>query len=290
MYRYIIFVMALTASFYCMAKPRSKRVCVEYIYHIPNNVSQDEAKTMAIERAQAQAIADEFGTIVTQSTSIQIETNDQDTSTDFLSIGGSELKGEWIETTVDPTFEFITDGDQLALKVIIEGVIREIEGARVPYEVKILRNGISDNYESDVFKKGDELFMSFTSPSSGYLAIYLIDAEKQAYCLLPYQNQDSGIFSIKANRRYVLFHPDSSEDVDKTLVDEIITDTSLTKERNRVVCIFSPNKFYKAADTKTHIDIPRNLSYKNFQKWLATIKRKDVEVSIVELSILIVSE
>jgi len=287
----ISLILALLSVADVFAGPRTKKVRAEYTYYIPANVSPDAAREIAIQRAQAQAIADEFGAVVTQSSAVRIETANENVNTDFLSIGGSELKGEWLETTGEPKIEYITDGKDLAVRVEISGVIREIEGTKVPFDVKILRNGTSDAHESEVFQSGDDLYMSFRSPSGGYIAIYLIDAGNQAFCLLPYQGQENGFFPTKANRRYLFFHPDFAPDgIGKELVDEIVTDTSLGKERNRILTVFSPNKFFKAADRQTGKDLPRNLSYAEFQKWLANLKRHDVEVSILETAITISKE
>lgn len=290
MRRTITLFLALLSAASSYAGPRTKKVRVEYTYYIPANVSPETAREIAIQRAQAQAIADEFGAVVTQSSTVRIETSNEHVNTDFLSIGGSELKGEWIETIGEPEIEYITDGKDIALRVEISGLIREIESAKVPFDVKILRNGTSDAHESEVFKNGDDLYMSFRSPSGGYIAIYLIDAENQAFCLLPYQGQENGFFSTKANRRYLFFHPDFAESVEKDRVDEIITETNLGRERNRILTVFSPNKFFKAADRQTEKDVPRNLSYAEFQKWLANLKKRDVDVSIVETAITISKE
>lgn len=282
-----IFTLLFSGAF---AKGNTKKVTVEYTYNIPPNVSFDEAKETAIHRAQAQAIADEFGTYVVNSSSIMIETSNENTNTDFLSIGGSELKGEWLETTSEPICEYVTNGSEVALHVRISGIIREIEGAKVPFEVKILRNGTSGVYESDTFESGDDLFISFKSPTSGYCAIYLIDVEKTAFCLLPYQQQENGFFPIKANARYVFFSPDNASGVDKKLVDEIIMDTTLPSERNRILTVFSPNKFFKAADNDTGKDVPRNLKYADFQKWLSQLKKHDTDVTIFESAIKILGK
>lgn len=286
----ITLILALLSVAGSYAGPRTKKVRAEYTYYIPANVSPDAAREIAIQRAQAQAIADEFGAVVTQSSTVRIEAENENVNTDFLSIGGSELKGEWIETIGEPKIEYITDGKDIALRVEISGVIREIESAKVPFDVKILRNGTSDANESEGFRSGDDLYVSFRSPSGGYIAIYLIDTENQAYCLLPYQGQENGFFATKANRRYLFFHPDFAEGIEKDMVDEIVTDTSLAKERNRILTVFSPNKFFKATDRQTEKDVPRNLSYAEFQKWLANLKKRDVEVSIIETAITISAE
>ena len=269
---------------------RTKKVTAEYLYHIPENVSTDVARETAVQRAMAQAIADEFGMYVSQSSSTYIETSDDSTHSDFLSIGGSELKGEWIETIGEPEFEYITDGSNISLRVKIKGVIREIENAKVPFDVKILRNGTENFNESSVFKNGDDLYLAFMTPSSGYLAVYLIDSDKQSYCLLPYQNMESGYFNVLANRRYVFFNTDYADELNKHSVDEITVETASVKEQNRILVVFSPNKFFKAIDSMTQSDLPRNLTYVEFQKWLSSVKKKDPELSIVENVITIYKE
>lgn len=270
-----------------ITEAKTKKVTTEYVYQLPDNISPDEAKSIAVQRAKAQAIADEFGTIVTQSSSVTIDNNDGVTTTDFLSIGGSELKGEWLEDTTPPVFEFITDGSAMALKVTVRGVIREIEGCKVPFEVKILRNGTTPGDESDRFVSGDDMYLSFNTPSSGFVAVYLIDAENNAYCLLPYQSQSTGFFEAKANKRYLFFHPDYADGIGKESVDEFVLDTSSARERNRILTIFSPNRFFKAADTKTDNSLPRSLPYLDFQKWLSDVKKRDTALSVSEKAIII---
>lgn len=278
-------IVALSVALLSFGK--TKVVSTEYIYHIPDNISQEEARAISLQRAQSQAIADEFGCIVTQSSSVSISSHNGDTDTDFLSIGGSQLKGEWLETIGEPKYEFITNGNMMALKVSVKGKIRELEGTETPFDVKILRNGVTDADENDRFASGDTMYISFNAPMSGYLAVYLIDSEKQAFCLLPYQQSESGIFQTKANKKYLLFHPEYALGVASDMVDEYILETDKGRERNRILAIFSPNKFYKAADNSTSSELPRNLSYATFQKWLSKMKQRDTDLSVVEKSIVI---
>lgn len=280
----------LCASVGLWAAPKTKKVTSEYVYQIPENVTHDQARETALMRARAQAIADEFGTFVTQSTSVMVENKNGDSNVDFMSLGGSELKGEWIEDSEPPVFEYVTDGTSLAIKVKIKGVIREVEGTRVPISVKILRNDVSERAESGTFVSEDDLFIRFSSPVAGYLAIYFMDNEKNVYCLLPYQSQDGGVFEVKANKNYLLFHPDYADGVDKAEVDRFIVDTELPSEYNRIMAIFSPNKFYKGADTKSAPDYPRMLSFDKFQQWLTNLRKKDPDLTISEHSILITAK
>ena len=45
---------------------KTERVTATYTYYAPEHVSIEEARRVALQRAQLQAIADAFGTIVTQ--------------------------------------------------------------------------------------------------------------------------------------------------------------------------------------------------------------------------------
>ncbi len=265
-----------------------KKVSVVYRYFVIESQSIEEAKIIALERAKIQAIADEFGTTVSQNASTYIETHNGESHTDFFSIGGSELNGEWVETTTAPEYKILTDGEQLVVSVVVEGKIRRINAVKAPCEVKLLRNGCDEQNESVEFFAGDDFRMSFKSPVEGYIAVYLIDADNKAYCLIPYQAQTDGCFSTKANQRHILFDIASADTRYKDVVDELTLDTSREKEHNRILTIFSPNKFFKANDNSSHnVELPRQLDYSDFQKWLGRIRLQDPEMSIHETIITI---
>lgn len=103
------------------------------------------------------------------------------------------------------TIQHILRKNMLVVRVAAKGRIREIVSSTIDVKSLVLRNGIEDRYESNSFKSGDDLFVSFQSPTSGYLVVYLIDADQRAFCLLPYQNMESACFPVEANKRYVLF-------------------------------------------------------------------------------------
>ena len=84
---------------------KTEKVTATYTYHAPENVSLEEAKRTALDRAKLSAIADEFGTMVTQTNSTIISNQGDQSDSRFLSLGGSEVKGEWIETTSDPEYD-----------------------------------------------------------------------------------------------------------------------------------------------------------------------------------------
>ena len=150
-----------------------KTVDGEYTYVVPETVDLEKAKSIALERIKIQLIAEEFGTTVSQSNSTFVKNENGKSNIDFMSIGGSEVKGEWIETIGNPIFKTEVHGEQLTVKVWIKGKIREIVSSHIDFASHILRNGTEDKFEDDTFYSGDDLFLSFMSPLAGYMTVYL---------------------------------------------------------------------------------------------------------------------
>lgn len=265
-----------------------KTVEASYTYHAPENVTLEQAKRTALERAQIQALADEFGTIVSLSNSTRIENKNGQSKVDFLSIGDSEVKGEWIETIGEPKYDISYEGSMLVVSVKVKGKAREIVSASIDFKAHVLRNGTDDKFESDEFKSGDDLYLSFRTPVNGYLAVYLIDAEGQAYCLLPYRNQTEGIYTVKANQRYLFFSTKEALQDEQSMVDEYVMTCERESEHNQIYVIFSPKPFMKAVDRESVKEIaddaiagfPRELFSSEFRKWLAKTRSHDQNMSV----------
>jgi hypothetical protein len=261
-------------------------VDAEYTYRAPEDVALSQAKRTALDRAKIQAIAEAFGTIVSESNTLRMSNKNGQSDVDFMSISGSDVKGEWIETIGDPQYQIEYDGETLVVTAKCKGKIREIVGNEVDFQVKVLRNGTDDRSESDVFFSGDNFYVSFTSPVAGYVAIYLVDVGNMACCLLPYQAQQDGIYSVKANQRYVFFNVDEAQPVEKPIVDLYRMTTLFPIEQNQVYVIFSPQPFVKAADAVGKGQL-RELNGDEFQKWLAKCRKRDTSMSVKMIPIAI---
>lgn len=257
-----------------------KTVEGEYTYYAPEYVTMEHAKRTALDRAMIQAIADEFGTIVSQQNATRVENQNGRSDIDFLSIGGSEVKGEWLETIGDPIYNIRYEGDMLVVTVRVKGKAREIVTAAIDFQARILRNGTDDKFEDDDFRSGDDLYLSFQSPVSGYLAVYLVDADGQAFCLLPYRNQTDGIYQVNANQRYVFFNTREAPQPERPYVDEYVMTCSRSSEHNQIYVIFSPNSFAKATDNATDDLLPRELAYNDFQRWLTKCRKRDKDMNL----------
>lgn len=284
--RGLLLLLLLTSSSIVFSQ-ELKTVEGDYTYHAPENVTMEQAKRTALERAMLQAVADEFGTIVSQQNVTRVENQGGRSDVDFLSFGGSEVKGEWIETIGEPIYNIKYEGDMLVIGCKVKGKAREITSAGIDFQARILRNGTEDKFESDQFRSGDDLYISFQSPINGYLAVYLADASGHVYCLLPYRNQTEGIYPIKANQRYLFFNTKNAPLQERTYVDEYVMTCEREEEHNQLYIIFSPNQFVKATDNATDNRLPRETNYDNFQQWLAKCRKRDTCMNTRMVSIII---
>ena len=286
--RTVVFSLMLLFGSAVFAQQRVKTVEAEYTYHAPENVTLEAARHTALERAKIQAIADEFGTIVQQTNTTHVENSNDRSQVDFLSIGGSEVKGEWIETINEPRYDIRYEQDMLVVTCRVKGKVREIKTAQADFKALVLRNGTEERFESDRFRSGDDLYLLFQSPVAGCLAVYLVDADRQVTCMLPYQRQSGGIYTVEANRRYVFFSTEAAPSMERQMVDEYTMSCERSPEYNQVYIIFSPNQFAKATDNETDSGL-RQLSYEDFQQWLVKCRKQDVQMNLRMIPITVCS-
>lgn len=284
--KYLCCFICIVFSICCFSQ-KIKTVDGEYTYVVPENVNLDKAKYIALERLKIQLIEEEFGATVSQSNSTLVKNNNGKSNVDFVSIGGSEVNGEWIETIGTPRYNIYYENNMLVVSVKAKGRIREIISTAVDVKSLVLRNGIEDRFESDTFKSGDDLYISFQSPTNGYLVVYLVDTEQRAFCLLPYQNMKEEFFNVEANKRYVLFSTQTAASEIKPYVDEYTMTCTHDQEINQLYVIFSTSPFVKAIDDKLEKELPRELSNEDFQKWLAKYRTRDTNMVVKKTTITI---
>ncbi len=113
-----IFLAYLLLGFVAVAfAQKTQKVTATYTYYAPDNVTLDEAKRTALDRAKISSIADAFGTIVTQSNSTITVNENGKSDSRFFSLGGSDVKGEWLETTKEPIYKISYEGNMLLVSV-----------------------------------------------------------------------------------------------------------------------------------------------------------------------------
>lgn len=275
----ILLAFLVSASIFAQ---KTVKVEAEYTYIAPENVTLEQAKLTAFDRAKIQAIADQFGTIVSQSNSTYVENHNGNSNINFQSVGGSDVRGEWIETIGDPEYTISYEQNMLVVKVRVKGRIREITTSQIDLITQILCNGTTPQFERSEFRSGDQLYLRFQSPIDGYLVVYLVDHTAQmAYCLLPYSRSMDSVQKIEHDKPYLFF---SSMDVPagfRDVVDEYTMTCSGTMEQNDLYVVFSPNEFIKASSHRLEESRPRELSKKAFEGWLSKIRTGNTYLQII---------
>lgn len=255
-----------------------------YDYIMPSDVTPLVARTIAVERAKLEALAQKYGTIITQNNSIMMVNENSHSNTSFYSLGDSEVRGEWLKTIEEKVEEMIVDGHHI-VRAWVKGEAREVKFAKVSFKTHLLRNGKGDEYESEDFRDGDKFYISFLSPAKGYLSVFLLDAERNATRIIPVDSEE--LCLVKRGERYVFV-----DDEKKYL----IMTTNRQQEINQVYVIFSPNKFYPEPDEQNmdNSDLAKYkvgeysnvyhlpfIPFKTFQKWIVKLRKKDPEVQVV---------
>lgn len=265
-----------------------KTVSATYTYHAPESMSIDEAKRTAIERAKIQAIADEFGTLVAQSNTTVINNLNGQTDSNFYSVGGSEVKGEWIETIGEPEIDISFEDRCVVVRCKITGKAKEKSWNKTDFEAHVLCKIPDRNFATTNFSDGDDMYLYFKSPVSGCLSVFLLCRdENAAYRLLPYKSSDDSYYHIKGDMEYLFFSQNQAADSPED-VDEYTLSTDSETEYNDLVVIFSPSEFKKTGlKNKDDITIPKHTSISKFNNWLSKLRihNDDLTTSTITLKI-----
>ena len=272
----------------------------EHIYYADPTVSPKEARRLAIENARVKTLAKEFGTFISQNTQQQILSRDGEEKDYFIQMNSLEVKGEWIEDIKEPEVvlvEQLPDGMQV-LRAKVHGRAHPVSSEATEIEALILRNG-TDLRMADVnFRHGDDAFLYFQSPLDGYVAVYLVDENANAYCLLPYENDPDKQQPVKADSAYIFFSPHHVTDTPKEDIDELrFTCEEEGMEHDQLYVIFSPRPFSRLIDKRVNSHastagegwqtLQRQLDFRDFSRWLAKLSSREAQLGkkIVHITI-----
>lgn len=284
---FLFIVMALWT--FLIFSQKIQKVSAEYTYYAPETMSIEEAKRIALKYAKIQAIADEFGSIVSQSTSLISSDKNGQSDENFFSIADTDIKGEWIETIGDPVYDIQFKDHHIEVTCRVKGKAREITLTKVEFIAKPLRNGTSLKYESNEFRNGDDMYLYFKSPTDGYLIVFLVDENaKNVYSILPYPNDSYSAYEIEANRDYVFFSKKEASEMQKANVIEYNLTCGDSTEINDIIVVFTPSKLQlPKLKTKRIGAQPPSLEYETFIKWRANAMKNDGDLTIKNLTITI---
>lgn len=249
--------------------------CGEIDYVVPETQTLSEAKQTALTQARLKAIADEFGTTVSQTNTTAMHTINGKTNSNFNSYSESEVRGIWISDTKNPLVEVTYRNDMMVIHAKVCGQVREQKRETVELQVKPLNKGI----ESTLFKNNDRFAVEFKAAASGYVAVFIRDDNNDIVnVMMPYENSDGNAREVKSNKDYIFL---CTQDPEYPYAEETILTTSKSIENNTLIVVFSQKKFHISLSNKGEF-VPEVENTK-FQKWLHGLRVYDTTVQVEKI-------
>ena len=275
----IISVFLLSSITAFAQTPREEIVSAEYSYTIRDNenITFADAKRKCIALAQAEAIKNKYGEIIT-SDFIDSRVNKDGESSDsyYWENTVARAKGVWLGNSEGfPKFDVAYSDGFIVFTAKVQGLAREIIQSTIDLKWSIMKDGINDRVTAESFDSGERFYVNFRSPADGYVAVYLLEGDDVTSCLLPYSKDPDGRCPVKAGRDYVFFDKNTDP-----YAPHYVLKTKYAQENNQLIIIYSPNSFTKCNDKVTEKNRPRSLNTSEFQKWLLGCQRLDNDMVV----------
>ncbi|MFL5728917.1 MAG: hypothetical protein ACJ75J_05450 [Cytophagaceae bacterium] len=273
-----------------------------------------QAEKRVSDLAVINALEQAFGKLVIQGNTTFLRNVNTGTMVEtqsvFNTIANTYVKGEVIEVLDKKIrrINYVTQvngqkEDRIDLKCEIYVSAREISTPPVSFSALTLSQP-KKNFETRDFYNGDDFYLFFRSPESGYLTIYL-DDNSSSYRILPYTSapscQEQGM-PVTADQEYMFFSGKrASSDCggQSYEIDHYQMFTRSDIENNSVYLLFSKEPLTKPmlapASGEGLSDelagkgykLPRSLGSSDFYTWLAGVRSSgQVQMQRIDLSII----
>ena len=266
---------------------QKKTVCGETRYVVPETQSLSEAKRTAIERARLQALADEFGTVVTQTNTTAMHTTNGQTNSTFNSFSGNDVRGVWEEDTKEPEIKVLYENEVMVIHAKVCGKARELKSNQVELKIETLsygphhgnRHPTRPGEVTTQFRNNDFFGVHFKSPVNGYVALFIRDDNNDiVYTQLPYENSNGSARAVKSNQDYTFLNNQDPEYPD---VPAVILTTDRKIENNTLIMVFSKKPFDLSLSEQGKYFQETDLT--KFLKWLHNLRKHDETVQVQEI-------
>lgn len=280
---FIIFFITICGAY----AQRTVNVCGEVDYVVPETQTSQEAIRIAINRAKLQAIANEFGTVISQTNMLTMHNEDGEFKSNFNSFSENDVRGIWIEDTKEPEIQINYENEMMVVHAKVCGKAKAITSTSVDLEIKTLNYGFSNGeenpsrkgYETTQFNDSDFFGVRFRSPVDGYVAMFIRDDNtERVYMQLPYVGSDGYARDVKSNQEYVFL---THEDPDFPYRASTILTTERKIENNTFIVVFSKYPFQNAISNQG--DWFLEIEFSKFQKWLQSLRKHDETLQVQEI-------
>ncbi|MFK7969652.1 MAG: hypothetical protein AB8F95_04755 [Bacteroidia bacterium] len=276
---------------------KEKKSSGEYQLNLTRSeLSEAQACEKCKELARVQAIEKVFGTVIVQGNATMIKNTQTgetvETEQTFSMIAETYVNGDWIKTIKESCERFV-ENDEFWVKCSVRGVVRELIAPEIDLEIQTL--GCPETTCNKIhFNDGDPFYLSIEAPVKGYLTVYLAD-DQVSQRVFPYRNmpesQVNGV-EIPADKPCVLFSRAADMLGLGAYVDEYDLYAESPKDINRVFIVWTPEPLVKPRLQTAKTDgqgenMPLELSFTDFQKWLSQNRRYQTGMIVKRVDITI---
>ena len=253
----------------------------EATYYDDGTKSKVECMRLAAEQARIDALAREFGTIVSQDILQSDRISGNRETNDSLALSTTEVKGEWVADDGEPKYDISHDTEgNLIVTCRVRGKAKEISNQSSAFEASVLRNGTDLRNADNLFRDGDDMYLYFRGSVDGYVNVFLQDERGDVYLLLPYPRDTKTRVAVSKNREYIFFSRERAAESggSDATVEEMILTAPDSPEYNRLYVLFSPESFScPVMEDGGGLPVMRGEA---FNKWLLKTRRNDPRMGV----------
>lgn len=278
-----ILIIILTISLAFIAEAKEVSVSGTYSFVLPSDMSESEGRETAVRKAVLQALADEFGTVVSAEIWTDVRNDNTVSSTSLWELGSSFVKGEWIRDERPPEItKAIADSGETIITATVWGKARPVASAAI--DIKAFLSTPGSGLSQSQFANKSRFTLSFKSPVGGYLSVYLCDENGDVCRLLPFAMDEESVVRVNPMEQYEFF---TSQ---RGIEEQYMFLTYKEKARNVVYLVFSSNRYVRPLDSYYSDRNLRILTRRDFLDWLGRQKSTDNTLTVITLPVEILSK
>lgn len=273
----ILLIVILLVSFLSSVNAQVKKVYGTYKLNFSENKNMTiaDAERKCEQLAKLDALKKEFGTNIIEQTYKEESQHNDEAQSDFYQLIQQSTKGDWLNDTKQPKYTYKCEDNQIFIRCEVWGEAMKKKDLNIDLDWKILGGNADLKSERTTINNEEHLFIYVKSPSDGYIAVFLQDAEGDTYCLLPYWDAEPK-FYIERGKEYFLFDTENHKDSRYKFRYQLKTESEI--ETNKIYLVFSKNEFTlplmkPIASTDSQVRIGK--CTENFGEWLVEKMKAD---------------
>lgn len=300
--RHILVFLLVFASSFLLSQIEKESAGYAEIKLFPSSTIE-QTRQKAIDAAKINAIESAFGSVLMEGNSLYTVNKQEGTKAEFNqvfnSISDVFVNGDWIKDLEQPKVERVIKGEEIFYTASVKGIVRELKTNPAKFSIKAL-SCENKTCETEFFNNGQDFYLYFKAPNTGYMAVYLdIPTEHTTYRLLPYKQESNlGSVYVKADVEYIFFSPKKADPKKIAQVDELewtLTDKTMP-ETNKLFVLYRPDVPLekpiltsskggkaKSSTQEKPLEIPLNLKSEDFQVWLQNLRSRNKDIQLMNL-------